>query len=245
MALYIALALCAFLFALLVYRYDLYEREPWYMLVLATALGYVAMRAAGFLELLALRYVETHVAMAAVAALVEELSRFVMVVAIAVIFRRQFNDPMDGIVYGSMIGLGMAVEESFYFLGILQTTPGPLVFPVEIVRLLGHLVMAGILGFGVGLARADVPGWRGKLLRCALVAFAIHFLWDFVALDSSAEGISGLQTFASIAIMSFGVLYYGSLVVFGSRLSKKTFAPDSKSELWGWPFTVLFSRGEK
>jgi hypothetical protein len=59
------------------------------------------------------------------------------------------------------------------------------------------------------------------------------------------EGISGLQTVASIAIMSFGLLFYGSLVVFGSRLSKKTFAPDSKSELWGWPFTVLFSRGEK
>ncbi len=123
-----------------------------------------------------------------------------------------------------MIGLGMAVEESFYFLGVLQT-PGPLVFPVEIVRLLGHLVMAGILGFGVGLARADVPGWPGKLLRCALVAFAIHFLWDWVALDSSVEGISGLQTVASIAIMSFGLLFYGSLVVFGSRLSKKNVCP--------------------
>ena len=173
MALYIALALCACLFALLVYRYDLYEREPWYMLVLAVALGYVAMRAAGFLELIALRYVETHVAIAAVAAFLEELSRFVMVVAIAVIFPRQFNDPMDGIVYGSMIGLGMAVEESFYLLGLLGT-PSPLVLPVEIVRLLGHLVMAGILGFGVGLARTDVFGWRGKLLRCALVAFALQ-----------------------------------------------------------------------
>ena len=142
MTLYIALALCAFLFALLVYRYDLYEREPWYMLALAIALGYVAMRAAGSLELVALRYVETHVAIAAVAALVEELSRFVMVVAIAVLFPRQFNDPMDGIVYGSMIGLGMAVEESFYLLGLLET-PSPLLLPVEIVRLLGHLVMAG------------------------------------------------------------------------------------------------------
>lgn len=244
MALYIALALCACLFALLVYRYDLYEREPWYMLVLAVALGYVAMRAAGFLELIALRYVETHVAIAAVAAFLEELSRFVMVVAIAVIFPRQFNDPMDGIVYGSLIGLGMAIEESFYFLGLLGT-PSLLVLPVEIVRLLGHLVMAGILGFGVGLARTDVFGWRGKLLRCALVAFTLHFLWDWVALDSSAEGISGLQTLASIALMSFGFLFYGSLVIFGSRLSKKRFAPDSKSELWGWPFTVLFNRGEK
>ena len=244
MALYIALALCAFLFALLVYRYDLYEREPWYMLVLAIALGYVAMRAAGTFELLALRYATTHFAIAAVAALVEELSRFVMVVAIAVVFPRQFNDPMDGIVYGSMVGLGMAVEESFYLLGLLET-PSPLVLPVEIVRLLGHLVMAGILGFGVGLARTDVFGWRGKLLRCALVAYALHFLWDWVALDSFEEGMSGLQTFASIAIMSFGVLFYGSLVIFGSRLSKKMFAPDSTSELWGWPFTVLFSRGEK
>ena len=167
-----------------------------------------------------------------------------MVVAIAVVFPRQFNDPMDGIVYGSMVGLGMAIEESFYMTSLLGT-PDLLLLPVEIVRLLGHLVMAGILGFGVGLARTDVFGWRGKLLRCTLVAFALHFLWDWVALDASQEGMSGLQTFISIAIMLFGFAFYGGLVVFGSRLSKKMFAPNSTAELWGWPFTVLFRKGEK
>lgn len=244
MALYVVLGLCTLLAALLVYRYDLYEREPWYMIVLAIVLGALGMRLVGAIELVSLVLVDSHVAAAALAALHEEAARLLMVIAIALVFRSQFNDPMDGIVYGSLIGLGMAIEESFYFLGLLGT-PSPLVLPVEIVRLLGHLVMAGILGFGVGLARTDVFGWRGKLLRCALVAFALHFLWDWVALDSSAEGISGLQTLASIALMSFGFLFYGSLVVFGSRLSKKRFAPDSTSELWGWPFTVLFNRGEK
>ena len=161
MALYVALGLCALLVALLVYRYDLYEREPWHMIVLAVVLGALGMRLIGAIELFTLVLVDSYVAVAALAALHEEAARLVIVLAIAFVFPRQFNDPMDGIVYGSMVGLGMALEESIYMLGLLEA-PDVLLLPVELVRLLGHLVMAGIVGFAIGLARAFPGGARSS-----------------------------------------------------------------------------------
>lgn len=242
MALYFALGFCALLAALLVYRYDLYEREPWYLIVLAVVLGAVAMRIVGAVELVSLVLVDSHVAIAALAALHEEAARLLIVLGVALAVPRHFNDPMDGIVYGSMVGLGMALEESFYLLGLLEA-PDVLLLPVEVVRLLGHVVMAGIVGFGVGLARTRAAGWPGHLVRCLVVAFLLHFAWDWIALDASdAVSLTSLQTVASIGLMLFGILYYGGLVVLGSTLSKQKFAPDSSRVLWGWPFTALVAK---
>jgi RsiW-degrading membrane proteinase PrsW (M82 family) len=243
MVLYVALGLCALLAALVVYRYDLYEREPWYMIVLAIALGAVGMRLTGAVELVALALVNSNVAVAALAALHEEAARLLIVIGIAVFFPRQLNDPMDGIVYGSMVGLGMALEESVYLLGFVAE-PDVLLLPVELVRLLGHLIMAGIAGFGIGLARTHVAGWPSRLVRCVIVAFALHFFWDWLALSASdTSSLTWLQTLASIALMLFGIFFYGSLVVVGSRLSKQMFAPSSTAALWGWPFTVFLNKG--
>ena len=50
MWLYVAIAVGAVLAAILVYRYDLYEREPWYMVLLMGGVGMAAMRVAGWSE---------------------------------------------------------------------------------------------------------------------------------------------------------------------------------------------------
>ena len=60
-----------------------------------------------------------------------------------------------------------------------------------------------------------------------------------------AAALTSLQTTASIALMLFGIFFYGSLVVVGSRLSKQMFAPTSTVGLWGWPFTVFLDREGK
>ena len=38
MFIYGCLAICAILLLLMVYRYDMYDREPWYMMILAILL---------------------------------------------------------------------------------------------------------------------------------------------------------------------------------------------------------------
>ena len=237
MPLYLTVLLCAVLATLLVYRYDLYEREPWYMLLLAALLGAVTMRLVGTVELVSLRLVASAQAIAAVAALHEELARLLVVVGIALVLPSQFNDPMDGIVYGSIVGLGMGVEESFYLLNLLEER-SILTLPVELVRLLGHLIMGGIAGFGVGLVRMREAQAARTLVICFCAALLLHFSWDWVALDAPVDQVMSVrQTAAAVAIMLTGMGVFGVLVITGSRRSKLHFAPQSKSSLWGWPFT--------
>ena len=103
MILYFTLAVSTVLAAMLVYRFDLYEREPWPMLLLATMLGAAAGRIAGHAEILTLGWPwfgGPEVSLSSIAAVEEELARLAMVVFIALAAPRQFNDPMDGLIYG-------------------------------------------------------------------------------------------------------------------------------------------------
>jgi RsiW-degrading membrane proteinase PrsW (M82 family) len=234
--LYVAVCLSAFLAAVLVYRYDLFNREPWYLLALAAGLGFATMRVVATTELWALGLVDADAAEAAVAAILEETTRLAAVVAIAFAFPRKFDDPMDGIIYGSIVGLGMAVEESLHFLQARRAAD-LLLFPQELVRLLGHLVMGGIAGFGVGMGRMGTPGWRRALVLSFFAAVALHFSWDWIALSAAGrrQMSTGLSLLAA-AVTLTGIGIYGMLVVSGSRLSRQAFAPGSARSLWGFPF---------
>ncbi|HJS75254.1 MAG TPA: PrsW family glutamic-type intramembrane protease [Vicinamibacteria bacterium] len=229
MSLYLAVSVCAVLAAILVYRYDLYNREPWYLIALAGGLGIAVMRAVAGAEHWALGFVEANPAEAAVASLLEEAARLAAVVALALAFPKDFDDPMDGIIYGSIVGLGMAVEESFHFLRA-RSEVDPVLLPVELVRLCGHLVMGGIAAFGVRV------GFRVLLLSFA-IALVLHFSWDWVALAAAdRNGMSVGLTLVAAAIMLAGIGIYGALVVVGSGLSRAAFAPASVRSLWGFPF---------
>ncbi|HEY7820502.1 MAG TPA: PrsW family glutamic-type intramembrane protease, partial [Vicinamibacteria bacterium] len=134
-----------------------------------------------------------------------------------------------------IVGLGMSVEESLY---VLRTPMGleRLLYPLEVVRLLGHLVMGGIAGFGVGWARLRSTGWRRALVLSITAAVLFHFSWDWIALLSDGRSLSPKLTVLASAVMLAGLATYGSLVVLGSTLSRSLFAPSSPKRLWGFPF---------
>src|SRR5207237_381887 len=51
-------------------------------------------------------------------ALFEESAKGIFLIGLLFIFWREFDDPLDGIVYGSMVGFGFAMTENLlYFLG--------------------------------------------------------------------------------------------------------------------------------
>jgi RsiW-degrading membrane proteinase PrsW (M82 family) len=164
MLIYATLMLCAVLLAMLVYRYDLYEKEPWYLLLAAAAAGYVALWFVSNLEdRLHLMFAippEDLARQALVAAVCEELAKLLLVVLLALLFRSHFNDPMDGLIYGAFVGLGMAVHESAFYLSLEQPGVGNL--GSEAVRLMLHLLLGGLSGFAVGLlaAKRTIRGTR-------------------------------------------------------------------------------------
>ncbi|HET7295330.1 MAG TPA: PrsW family glutamic-type intramembrane protease [Vicinamibacteria bacterium] len=238
MVLYATLGACALGASLLVYRYDMYDREPAWALLLSFASGALAMAALGPIEAAthdAWREPASAARLAAVAALEEELAKLLVVVAIAVLAPRRFNDPMDGIVYGSVAGLGTAFEES---VASLRDYPSGLTLlpGAEVVRLCGHLVMGGIGGFGVGLARAGTRLWKLVLPLSWCAALALHFLWDWIALWQPPPDLRPWQATGAAALMLAGLGLYGYLVHEGSARSRRVFARDSRATLWGWPF---------
>ncbi|MHC5025985.1 MAG: PrsW family glutamic-type intramembrane protease [Planctomycetota bacterium] len=245
MLVYLTLIVCAALLALLVYRYDMYEREPWYMLVAMAVLGAGAMWLVGKAEMLTLQqFSEPWPAplIAIVASTHEEAARLILVAALALLVPHQFNDPMDGIIYGSIVGLGMAVEESIGNSDLIYPN-ATFLPPTEIIRLAGHLVLGGITTFAIGMARMRIKRWGLALAGCVAFTLAWHFLWDWMAFAVAEAGsMRRWQTAGAVALMLAGMMVYGMLVVVGSDWSGRIFQPHTPRELWGWPFDLIVGK---
>ena len=231
---------CAIAAALLVIRYDLYEKEPLPMLLLAAAAGAAVMWSIGFVEDATLFYCcESRggpAVLAWIAAVEEELARLMIVAAIAILLPKQMNDPIDGLIYGSIVGLGNAVEESREVLAWIDD-PIWLLPATEPVRVLGHLILGGITGFAVAMGRLKMANWAIVLVQCIVMSVGIHFVWDWIAFTVRDRGImTPRQSFAAIVLMLLGMAVYATLVVRGSRRSRELFAPNSPAGPWGWPF---------
>lgn len=243
MAVYISLSLCALVAALLVYRYDMYEREPVYMLALALALGMGAGWTVGFAEdktiaLLGARG-ESVASQAAIAGSHEEAAKLLIVVGVALCFRRQFNDPMDGIIYGAFAGLGMGTEEAIFYVRLTE----PETFEGHIpIRMVGHLLMGGIDGFALGMWRMKMRGWPAALAACLLTSFGLHFCWDFASMSAARSGPKTWQTVCAVGLMLSGMAIFGTLVVIAGRWSRDVFATGRPHHVWGWPFSLIFRK---
>ena len=109
---------------------------------------------------------------------IEELSKLLFFVLIVVRFE-EFDEPLDGIIYASFIGLGYAAIENWQYLEYL--TPLEAVargFASPVV----HMVFASIWGHWIG--RAYLNG--ESLARATAIGFAIaailHGIYDFAVL---------------------------------------------------------------
>ena len=118
------------------------------------------------------------------AAIPEELFKF-LVLYLYASRHREFDEPMDGVVYGVAVALGFATLEN-----VLYISGGGM--GVAILRALtavpGHAFAGAIMGYYVGQAKFR-PQQRGKLLTLALaVPIVLHGLYDFPLLTLKTMG---------------------------------------------------------
>ena len=219
---YVLMLACAVGLAAFIYRYDLYEKEPWYMAAFAVGMGFAAMWVAGVVEgyLLARLAVprDQYAARAVVVAHVESMARVAMVLAAARLFRRRFADPLDGLMYGSLGGLGMAIEESLLYLSLAPPTPHTL--GAEVVRLFAHSLMGGLVGFAVGQWVRPMSRPHPKPILttgCLACAVLVHFSWDFIAYQNSHTAMLKLLP---MLLMLALMLVWGGLVAYASEQAR-------------------------
>lgn len=185
-----------------IWTLDLYEREPPSLVVgallwgafAATSLSIIAnvgwglaVARAGGPEF------ATRWSSALTAPLIEETLKGLGVVVIWLVARDEFDDAMDGFVYGAACGLGFAVvEDVFYFMAVFGGNPAEVLagFFLRVVAggLYSHVLYTGLVGLGFGYAvssRTSASRARrlGVLACLATVAVAAHFLWNSPLLD--------------------------------------------------------------
>ena len=184
----------AVVYALIVWWFDRYEKEPWPLLIGAFVWGAVpAVILALIVEMvldipiksvlgsdLAYNFVGSSV----IAPLVEEFFKGLAVLAVFFLFYRRFDGVLDGVVYGSTVGFGFAaVENVLYFVSALDKGSASQMFILIFMRafLFGfnHAFFTSLTGIGLALARTS-RSWASKLIApvfgfgLAVAAHALH-----------------------------------------------------------------------
>jgi RsiW-degrading membrane proteinase PrsW (M82 family) len=225
----------------IVRRIDRNEKEPWRLVLVAAAWGAIV---ATSLVIWAESLWDT-VAVATLvpgpgldassafsAGVLEELAKGTAVLLLFLVMRNEFDDVVDGIVYGAAIGLGFNFMESVAYMTNLYSIFSPegsgglaagfQWYARQVLGLFfGHATYTALIGAGVGIAR-QLPHKRQKVIAIVsgfLVAIAAHFSWDawlaFFPIDKSVFGLveihfrtlimSGPFTAAVVALLLAGL----------------------------------------
>ncbi|MBN2781129.1 MAG: PrsW family intramembrane metalloprotease [Candidatus Marinimicrobia bacterium] len=172
----------------LIYRTDRYEPEPKRMIVKAFILGMFAVFPAILIEN-ALYPGSDVLSVIVVAPLIEELLKF-LIFMIFFYHHREFDEPLDGIIYACSIALGFAtIENVFYVFSAIENNT---VYAVAGLRALlslpGHFLFSALWGYAAGVVKFGLR--PGVTLGAGFAAAVLlHAGFNFTA-TISAFGIS-------------------------------------------------------
>jgi RsiW-degrading membrane proteinase PrsW (M82 family) len=170
-------------------KQDKYEPEPKSNIILAFFAGILSSIVALIVSLLFIVILlivgftfATHpfFTSVVVAAVVEEVSKGVFVL----LFSKSstFDGPLDGLVYGAVIGCGFAFAENILYGFVFSDTSPLLGVGVTALRgltqILGHPLYTGLFGLGVGAAKVGITKNPFSNLWKSI---GLHSLWNFSA----------------------------------------------------------------
>ena len=191
------------------YMNDRLEPEHVWLVLLAFGWGALSYLPASILnELL-------RVGWAGRAAFTEEPLKILGVYLIATNQRlkREYNDHLDGLVYGAAAGTGFGfIENIFYIATNLEAIP-LLIIPTRIMAMALHMFATGIIGYWIGYLKVYGIAVRVAAILPALV-FAIftHMLWNTIAQFLDVAGLVILYIWAGIMIYYLNKLAKEALI---------------------------------
>ncbi|OGO05119.1 MAG: hypothetical protein A2Y73_08020 [Chloroflexi bacterium RBG_13_56_8] len=247
-----------FLYVLVVWWIDRYEKEPLKLLIATFLWGALP---AVFVAILLESIGDEAVAVVAgvrnqtfsasfIAPPVEEVAKALSLVAIYYLAREEFDGVLDGIIYGSLVGFGFAATENLlFYLGVWQKGSfmdwGGVVLGRAFVFGLNHAMFTSLTGVGLGLTLPQRTGRRRRIfaLLGLSAAVAVHFLHNFFL---SVESLC----FVSLAADWLGVLVIGAIVALAWRREKSRLQVQLADEVKEGVVTqaqyeVILSRGER
>jgi RsiW-degrading membrane proteinase PrsW (M82 family) len=130
-------------------------------------------------------------------ALVEEYFKF-LVLTKYIYNTPDFNEPMDGIVYGVTASMGFAfIENLMYVYFYVKPEEAFLTAVVRICSAIpAHALMGVIMGYYVGKAKFSINNEKRLLLKGLLGAIILHGIYDYFLLSQN-----GLAIFACASLI--------------------------------------------
>ncbi|MCA9972226.1 MAG: PrsW family intramembrane metalloprotease [Anaerolineales bacterium] len=176
----------------LIYWIDRYEKEPAWLLLAAFFWGAVPSILIAYvfnsmlsvpIYLLAGEGAGDALAASLIAPPVEETVKGIALLAILLLWRHELDSPLDGIIYGAMVGMGFAMVENVYYFVNIYAEGGIEAWEVNIfvrgvIFGLNHALFSSMTGLGIAVARMRPHG----VLRLAaplagwFSAMFLHFL---------------------------------------------------------------------
>lgn len=170
------------------YSRDKYEPEPLSWIVLIYFFGIVITIPVAITQgIIGLILPEILIAVL-VAPVFEETAKY-LVVRRTVYETREFNEPVDGIVYAAAAGLGFATLENVIYVFSALESSLVLALQTGVVRAFisvpGHVLFSVMWGYALGRARFMPPGQRPAIIFGGLVlAMAAHGLFNLLLYDA-------------------------------------------------------------
>ncbi|MCO5230799.1 MAG: PrsW family glutamic-type intramembrane protease [Chitinophagales bacterium] len=186
-----------------IYHKDKYEHEPLSYLFFAFFLGLACAAIAPLIsnhlnwlpDQYAGRQMEIFLSAFVLAALVEETAKFICLRFI-IYYRKPFNEPIDGIVYGVMIGMGFATLENLYFVidGGVQTA---------IIRMFtaipAHAIFGVVMGYYAGKAKYLPEKNIEYTVKAFVTPIFLHGIYNYMLLQDNYPYL-GIAAIVGLAI---------------------------------------------
>ena len=178
-----------------IYHIDKYEREDFTPLAICFVLGilvtFPALWAQEYLDSIGFdeygSLLQTFVYALIGVALVEESGKFICLILYPY-HRPFFNEPLDGIVYSVMIGMGFATFENILY---AQSFGVETILVRAITAVPAHGAFGVIMGYFVGLAKFNKERKYWLLFQGLLFAVFLHAVYDFFLLQQQYESLMG------------------------------------------------------
>jgi protease PrsW len=207
------------------YSRDKYEPEPLSLIARMFILGMVAAVIAFLVENQIVSYLPGVVFVALAVPLIEELLKFSMV-ALFVYRDKEFDEPMDGIVYATATALGFATLENLVYILDIQSLSSLFVTGTlrAILSVPAHALFAVIWGYALGVAKFMPDGSRKStvIVGGLVLAIGVHSAFNFM-LEQQYTGL------AILLLLALPLVWWFADKRIQAALLGSKFRPDEKA----------------